>query len=364
VHADAAYSDLKAAWDIDRIAALRRGEQVVPSQIQLILSDTCNQDCGFCSYRMSTGLSSEQFVEHIPGGGVNRNPQRMIPYEKALEILEDAAEAGVHAVQFTGGGEPTVHPRHLDLFARALDLGLACGLVSNGLVLRPGWRDVLPRFEWIRISLDAGTADTYARTRVTKKEHFARVLANAAEIASACPKTLVGIGYTVTPENWEEIGEGVRRARLTGAAYVRISAMFSSEGEKPFAGIYRWIKMRIEAAREEHECSAFRVVDLFGDRIADLKQLAPDYSFCGYQQMNMYIGGDLKVYRCCTTAYTKHGEVGDLKNQSFAEFLASSAKQEKYASFDARSCSTCQFNGKNRVLNYMVDPKPLHVRFV
>src|SRR6185436_2555124 len=43
-----AYSDLKAAWHLDKIAALRSGKQIVPAQVQLILSDLCNQDCHFC----------------------------------------------------------------------------------------------------------------------------------------------------------------------------------------------------------------------------------------------------------------------------------------------------------------------------
>ena len=42
---NSAYSDLKAAWHLDKIEAMRKGHQVVPAQVQLILSDLCNQDC-------------------------------------------------------------------------------------------------------------------------------------------------------------------------------------------------------------------------------------------------------------------------------------------------------------------------------
>lgn len=358
----AAYSDLKPLWHIEKIQSLRDGKRIVPSQVQLIISDLCNQDCSFCSYRMSNGFSSEQFVQRLPGGKINRNPNRMIPYEKAIEILGDCAEAGVKAIQFTGGGEPTAHPRHLDIFKRALDLGMEAGLVTNGLVLRESWKDVLPRFSWIRVSLDAGDRESYASIRRAKASDFAKVLGNIKEIAATCPKALVGVGYTVTPENYNGISAGIASAFWSGASYVRISAMFSTEGISPFTEIYPIIKDQIARAKNKWENESFKVVDLFGDRIHDLEQHAPDYEFCGYQQFNVYVGGNLKVYRCCTTAYTLHGEVGDLSKTRFLDWLRTS--DAEYTGFNARSCRTCQFNGKNRAINYAVGREPLHVHFV
>lgn len=37
----AAYSDLKAAWHLDGIAALRLSERFAPPHVQLIISDLC-----------------------------------------------------------------------------------------------------------------------------------------------------------------------------------------------------------------------------------------------------------------------------------------------------------------------------------
>src|SRR6185436_8088075 len=116
----AAYSDLKALWHLPEMSALKEGRRFVPPHVQLILSDLCNQDCSFCAYRMSGGFSSEQFA----GPAGEKNPNRKIPTDKAIEILNDCAALGVKAVQFTGGGEPTVHPEHMKLFNHALGLGL------------------------------------------------------------------------------------------------------------------------------------------------------------------------------------------------------------------------------------------------
>jgi MoaA/NifB/PqqE/SkfB family radical SAM enzyme len=352
-----AYSNLKAAWHLDEVLALREKRRFAPPHVQLILSDLCNQDCSFCAYRMSSGFSSENFA----GPDGERNPNRKIPTAKALEILDDCAALGVKAVQFTGGGEPTVHPEHMLIFEHALSLGLKCALVTNGTRLAPGFAEVFSRFDWIRVSLDAGTASTYASIRGSRPHIFEKVLDNVRTLVRTCPG-VVGVGFVVTPENWREIEPGVAAAAATGAAYIRISAMFSKDFTTPFVSIYDEIKVAIAHAQSRFANATFEVIDLFGERLSDLTQHAPDYPICGYQHFNVYVGGDLKVYRCCNTAYTNLGEVGNLAEQTFRAWFETS--DAAYFSFDARSCSVCQFNNKNRAINYVVEPTPLHVEFV
>ena len=357
-----AYSDLKAAWHLDKIADIRKGHQIVPAQVQIILSDLCNQDCHFCAYRMSGGFSSEQF-----GEGGNKNPNRKIPSAKAIEILDDCASLGVKAIQFTGGGEPTVHADHLLLFEYAQNLGLETSLVTNGVLFRDGWEFSLPKMKWVRVSIDASSPEMYAAVRRVKPEFYeialSHVTALAAEIKKQGTDCFLGVGYVITRENWANAYEGIRRIRDTGAHNVRLSAMFSTEGAAYYEGVESSIRAEIDKIKSL-ATPEFSVVDLFGDRINDLVQHAPDYDFCGYQQFNMFVGGNLKVYRCCTTAYTRHGEVGDLTNQSLSSWFYSQEKQSAYADFNARTCTTCQFNGKNRVIAYLKDSGPIHVNFV
>ena len=356
------YSELKAAHHLAKIASMREGFQVAPAQVQLILSDLCNQDCHFCAYRMSGGFSSEQFA----GPKGEKNPNRKIATAKAIEILDDCKAIGVKAIQFTGGGEPTVHPDHLLIFEYAQNLGLETALVTNGILFRDGWEIALPKMKWVRVSIDASSAKEYAAVRRVKPEFYAQALAHVAMLAAEITKQktdcMLGVGYVLTLENWADAYEGVALIRATGAHNVRLSAMFSTEGADYYGDKIGPIKEQIERIKQL-ATPEFAVVDLFGDRINDLVQHAPDYEFCGYQQFNMYIGGNLKVYRCCTTAYTEHGEVGDLANQTLGSWFYSPEKRASYDEFDARSCHDCQFNKQNRVINYLVG-EPIHVNFV
>ena len=357
-----AYSDLKAAWHIDRVAQLRKGEQIAPVELQFILSDFCNHSCSWCAYRSEKGLSSEGFVVYEEGKR-NHNPNRMISYDKALEIIDDSKTLGVKSIIFTGGGEPTVHPGHMKIFQYALDAGFDCSLNTNGNLLRDGWRDVLPRFAYVRFSIDAGNAEEHARTRDIHVNMYPKILDNLKELVEEVVRQktecVVGTGYVVTPDNYVNLVEGVSRIRDTGAAYVRLASMQSTDGDKPFEGIRSSVRDQLEAAKEL-ATDTFSVVDLFDSRLGR----TPVHPFCGMQQYVLYIGANLHVYRCCYTAYTGLGDIGNLANQSFFSWFTSQQKRDAIASFDARQCVVCPLEDKNDAIRYAMNPKPLHVNFV
>jgi len=359
------YSTLKAAWHQERLDTFRAGRIPPPVHIHMILSDLCNQDCHFCAYRMSGGLSSELFVGGSEGARIGtNNPKRQMPTDKALEIIEDCAEMGVKAIQFTGGGEPTVHPQHLEIFHRAQSLGMDTALVTNGLKLDPT-SPVIRALKWIRVSIDAGDAEAYARVRRVSPGQFRMVWHNVVALANAPYTGTLGIGFVVTPENYHGLVEAAMRAEGAGADNMRVGAVFSKAGLAYYGRgdlIPRIVK-EIAAAKDKMARlgSDFDVIDLFGRRLGDLEEGSPDNSECHYQHFTIFIGGDLNVYRCCNTAYTMLGKVGSLKEQRFLDFMRGAA--QAYYPFDARGCRYCQFIGQNKAIRSLITP-PDHVNFV
>jgi len=343
-------SGFKPAWHIERIAQLRRKGDVVPTHLQLIISDLCNQDCNFCAYRMEGGFSTELFAQDG-----KKNPSRFIPTLKVEEIIRDAAVLGVRAIEFTGGGEPTVHKDWVHIINYAISLGFHVGLVTNGTRLS-GNEKLIAGLTWLRISLDAGTEQTYAATRQSKL--WWKAIENI-RMAAKISGPVLGIGYVITKENYYELVEACILARELGVPYVRLSAMFSHKGAEYYKGLEKMIYELIAVAKEL-ENDRFKVVNFFGDRVEDLRSAKPDYDFCGYQQFVTYIGGDQKIYSCCTNAYTLHGEIGDLNNSTFAEWI----RDHRRYDFDAKGCHHCQFNDKNKLIGYLIDPAPPHVHFV
>ncbi len=332
------YSQFKPLHHVDRLDKLRAGIAPAPVHVQLILSDLCNQDCHFCAYRMSGGLSTELF-----GTDKTHNPNRKMPTDKAIEILDDCAAMGVKAIQFTGGGEPTVHAQHLEIIHHAQRLGMNTGLVTNGIKLDVD-HPAIQALDWLRISVDAGHCDTYVKTRRVTAAHWDRVWANIRALEGF--KGHFGIGFVVTNDNYEEIPVAAIRCVEDFVPYLRIGAVFSVQGMRFYDNVQE-INDYIATAKE-FETDDFKIVDLFGRRLSDLENASPDYEFCGYQYFTIYIGADLNVYRCCNTAYTTPGKLVNLENQRLFDTALGRG------GFDARSCRFCQFQGQNRAINAML----------
>ena len=366
------YSESKMAWWFSR----ERKLPDAPKQVHWILSDLCNEDCSFCTYRVAGNPSNELFMSGSKAAAYGHdNPIRWIKTNRALDLIDEMKSLGVLSIQWTGGGEPTVHPDHEEIFEKALELGIRGALVSNGY----RWRDrifgLIPLMDWIRVSVDAGTAETYSAIRRVPKAGFGKVLENirtaAVSIASyQGSHTALGVGYTVTPDNWKEICLGVKVAKKAGAHNIRLSAMFGPEDEKPFVPIYDQIRALIGQAKALYQDDTFTIHDNFGSRFSDLEQHSPDYHVCPYQHYTTYIGGDCKVYRCCVLSYSRRGMVadGDLTNQRLDDYWRSESRKNDFANFDATGCPKCMFNSKNRELLYVMgntesDVKPRHMEW-
>lgn len=322
-----------------------------------------------CAYRQS-GYSSNQLfaVNTAVAKFGHNNPIRFIPYIKILEILDDCEQMGIPAIQLTGGGEPSVHKHFEEVLEAVLMRGLDLALVTNGVNLRTRALDSLCSAKWVRFSVDAGTAQTYCRIRGVGEAHWRKVWDNIRKLNELRKDTphcelIIGVGFVVTRDNYKEVAQCAELARDAGADNIRISAVFQDEGEGYFDSIYTEAKEQCVRAKQL-ATERFKVFDLFGERIEDLRQETPDYSFCGMQNFVTYIGGDLNVYRCCVLAYNEHGKIGSLQEQRFRDLWESEAKQLKFRTFDATGCPRCMFNNKNRTILYAIDKQPRHVNYV
>lgn len=304
-----------------------------------------------CSYRLS-GYSSNQLFSGTHG---ERNPNRMLEPDLVYRILDDCAAMGVRAVEFTGGGDPTVHPDCAAFLTYARELGLKTALITNGIKMSDALLAEAVLTQWTRISLDAATALTYGTVRPnlagSEGGNFARACQTIKTIAQSKRSCLLGVGFVVQRDNWKEIYDASRMAYLLGADNIRISGLFTPEKDAYHAD-YRTDALELEKraiADFDHKGGAFRVHGRFGEKLSDLSA-PPDYRECHYEQLTTYIGGDGNLYRCCVTSYNLHGLIGSVREMGFKGLWDSKLKFDKFAHFDARTCSQCQFNDRNRAI--------------
>lgn len=361
-----AYSPDKALAHPSRMELLRVGKQPYPVHVQLIVSDLCNLGCPGCAYRMEDYSSNQLFGVKDPITSiVNNNPNRMLEPALVEKILDDCVEMGVKAVQFTGGGEPTVHPNIVDFLVGAQRRGLKTALVTNGLLLhaKPGLLEAAVNCQWVRISIDAASPEVFGQVRPglggPRGEQLFVALKNLAALRRLREERgadcTIGAGFVVQKENWHEMLEAARLYRDAGADNVRFSGLFTTEREAYFAG-WREEAEALERTTSElvHEPPVFSVFARFHEKVDDLMARPTDPD-CYYQQLTTYIGGDGNLYRCCVQAYNLRGLIGSVRAAGGLRNLWDSiAKQDNFDRFDARSCSFCQFVDRNHSLRAAV----------
>jgi len=112
--------------------------------VVLYLTDGCNSRCVTCD--------------------IWRNPRRNMSMELVENIASTFRELGVRWVLLSGG-EAMQHPRWSEIARRFRAEGTHVMLLTNGLLLRKQIADVLASVDEVIVSLDGGTAETYAAIR-------------------------------------------------------------------------------------------------------------------------------------------------------------------------------------------------------
>jgi MoaA/NifB/PqqE/SkfB family radical SAM enzyme len=335
------YSPFKIVHHPEMLDALKLVMQPIPIHIHLVPTNKCNHRCLFCAYRMKGYLSNSEF-----------NCTHEIPSEHIVKLL-DTAE-GVRAVQLTGGGEPLCHPNISEIISAIISRELDLAIVTNGSLLTDSLINQIADYTtWIRISMDAGTRNTYRTIR--SADDFEKVWKMIQKLNKIKGETTVGVGYVICFENYKEIYEAAKRAKDCGVDNFRISAVFTPQGYDYFSG---WDHEAEELARQVKllQDEDFRVFNLFGLRIQDLTFTTQDYDYCGTKDFQTYIGADGYIYTCCTLAYNQQGKIVDLNDFDW-NFQEAWGSREKRNLFQRHNpCLHCRFpcmyQEKNQFINY------------
>lgn len=270
-----------------------------PMRVDLDLTSECNYRCRHCG-DLARGLLNR--------GGLS--------WTAINPLLDDLQRLGAHEVALIGGGEPTLSPHFVETVKGLRARGIGCGLVTNGSRLTSDMLEAMDAgCDWVRVSLDAGTAATYARVHKTGTEvTFEKVIANLRRMIERMGSR-VGVAYLITPINAQELAVATALVKAIGAAYIRVRPM-----QHPITGAAIELPERLNLAREielakAHECDAFEVS--LGETAwpAAQRSEAPQpkpYRRCHAQAFGVTIAGDGKVYACSKWRGQRFACIGDL----------------------------------------------------
>lgn len=349
------YSPFKIVHHPHVIEKLKEKHSLVPLQVQFVPSNECNQRCSFCAYRIKDSLSNQTFNSH-----------NMLGIEKIIECLDDFKSMGVEAIQYTGGGEPLVHPNIVDIFKHTIQNNLEFSLVTNGMSLDEERCEILGNASWIRVSVDSATPRMYGFMRNVKSEVFDKVIQNIQTLLKYKQSSnKLGVGFVVNRENYLEVFDAAKMFKEIGVDNFRISGAFTPLGYKYFDD-FKDVAVDLSRKAEALSDTNFTVFNLFTDRLKDLFEGTQDYDFCPVKELQCYVGADYNVYLCCTQSYNEKGLIGSIKDRSFRDLWESQEKIDLFAKHNpSEMCKhQCIYKNKNEFINYCIKDNPKHINFI
>ena len=347
--------------------ARRTGQQepkppaLAPISINLDLTTACNYACDHCVDFdiLNTGVRYD--------------------HEKLLASLVQLAARGLKSVIVIGGGEPTTYPKFEQAVLRMKELGLKVGIVTNGTGMAK-IRDIAHRLDgkdWVRLSLDSGTDETFQRMHKPRKPiTLDQICEGIPPVKAVNRVTKIGFSYIIVwkgceandtkiVENVHEMYTAAERARRYGFDYISFKPFLVRADENnaeivDIAGeanrvtdVMGAIRQQLELARRL-QTDSFRVVES-----TNLRVLANN-SFRSYtkqpQQCHMQLFrqvlSPLGLFNCPVYRHVEKARIGD--KHSYAEDASVAAAQASTArliqGFDAaHECRevTCLYNHAN-----------------
>lgn len=346
------FHPFKALNHFDRLRAVADGANPMPVTVEIDPSNVCNHRCGWCVSMMAhTG--------------------EMMRFERFEELVEELKRLDVRSVVLKGGGEPTVHPRFVDMLEKLHGLGLGVGLITNGSMPRKGSIEaVLACADWVRFSVDAADAATHEAIHGTKD--FEKVIGNIEQMARRTTRTLLGMNFVAEGRNHRQIAPFAALGKSLGVAYVSIRCVF--DPANPLSDEARAAMRQGAAAAKQYEDARFRVfTGNFTDAYLDADAGKPfPYDKCLGPNMVGVVGAEGEVYACCFLRGDKRFSFGNVNERSFADIWNGDRRQDVMQAVYRGECGyACKggmtanrYNIYNQILNYMRLENKAHAEFV
>jgi len=353
------YSNLKVFHFHGKLDALSRGEVTPPIHIRLKPTNRCNQRCIYCCFRNQDLFLSELLKESDE-----------IPREKMSEIVADLIRMGVKAVTFSGGGEPLVYPHIIETIEGLRAGGIKVAMLTHASLLSGRAAALLAReASWVRVSMDAADAESYAQIRQVSRKEFDRVCANIVAFArskhSSCQ---LGVNFVVGRENYGDVFSFLSLMKSLGVDHVkvheRVVSVRKEENKEYHEPLFPTVKEQLGRAKAELIGDGFGIIDNFSDLWED--EHGKDYRACPFIQCLTIIAADLNVYTCQDKAYTSSGKLGSLREQSFGKMWSSAQTAARLKEIDPSvDCGHhCVQHVKNLMLLEYINVDRDHLDFV
>lgn len=278
--------------------------------------------------------------------------------ERIMQLAGELVEAGIKAVILIGGGEPLAHPKAGEFITYMGEHNVSIGITTNGVLISRYIEPISKYANWTRISMDAGTPETFFKLRPGKSgiNYFDEIINNIREL-NKVKSGKVGYSYLVRTEadgcgiesNIDEIYKAAKLAKEIGCDYFEVKPSYNYAGGQAHS-LVKHSKERMMEAKKQIEM----IQELADENFQVVKAITLDDS------LNCVERTQIKTYHKCPmaefrTLVTPSGvyicpywrgkdrfRLGNVQEQSFSEMWNSDRRKSVVDFCDP--ARVCQFH--------------------
>lgn len=333
---------------MDRLQAWQRGEPTSPVSLEIDLTARCSLGCQSC----------HQAHTHTRGPWANR--LRVLPqgFESVGDVVDtsrllfwlpQAKQAGVQALVWTGGGEPTLHPQWEPIVAHAHQLGFSQGMYTLGGHLDAGAaRFLAERLTWVVVSLDCADAETYAAEKGVPPARFEAACAGIRHLVGH--RAVVGVSFLLHAGNCGRVWDMLRLARSLGATYTTFRPTIEVSQDAPGVpvGERLWAiahadTLKMLAEEPDVECDPARFAEW-------ATWTGHGYTTCHGIKLNATVTPDGRMWVCVNRRGLPDSCLGDLSRESFGAVWA---RHPGHWTVDSQCRAFCRLHPQNVTLSHV-----------
>ena len=301
-----------------------KAKEIYPIYVEVSPVGACNHRCTFCAVDY-IGYQSRQLTTTV-----------------YVDAIREMIYLGLKSVMFAGEGEPLLHKNINKMVSATLALGADVSFTTNGTLLN---KLDMAGVSWVKVSLNAGTRETYAKVHRTKEKDWDTVWANLKDAVARKGDCTLGVQMVLLPENEHEAPLLQARCNDAGVDYLVLKPY--SQHKSSITHEYEGWKPNV--VLPESPGTVVRKESIETTEIPYDKCHATPYLWA-------YIMATGDVYSCSAYLLDERFRLGNINTQNFLDIWQGDLRRANWEyvrkELDIRDCRVnCRMDKSNRYLD-------------
>lgn len=334
-----------------------KAKSIYPIYLEVSPVGACNHRCTFCAVDY-IGYKTVMLDTYVFG---NR--------------LKELGRLGLKSIMYAGEGEPLLHKKIHEIITETKKNNIDVSFTTNATVVNDNFLSVLDKVSWIKVSINAGNAETYAKVHQTKEKDFNKVIHNLKRIVDEKKNKsldlVVGAQCLLLPENFNQMNDLAKICRdEIGLDYLVIKPysqhLFSETNIYENIDYSPYLDLGTELAKQNTD--SFQVV--FRGHTMKKYIDSNRYDKCHATPFVWgYIMADGSVYGCSAFLLDKRFDYGNINNSSFKDIWEGEKRKQSFMhikhELDISECrKNCRMDEVNRYLDAVIKQSVPHINFI